>query len=255
MHDYHVHSNYSDGGFLYAMIAAAERAGLDGVGVADHCNVSERTAPRREKRLLGFTMDTTYGRRREAIRELRDQFDLTVHDAVEMDYDPRDEELIRAFLDEAEFDYAVGSVHHVRDTNVQSAGEWADLDERECRAVVDDHFDALVALVESELFDIAAHVDVLERNPHLRGYATADHYRRVARALAASKTVPEINAGRVLDDYGEFHPTPAFLDALVREGVAVTAGTDAHAPGEIGPRVERLCEELDRRGLEPVEIA
>jgi len=194
MHDYHVHSNYSDGGFLYAMIAAAERAGLDGVGVADHCNVSERTAPRREKRLLGFTMDTTYGRRREAIRELRDQFDLTVHDAVEMDYDPRDEELIRAFLDEAEFDYAVGSVHHVRDTNVQSAGEWADLDERECRAVVDDHFDALVALVESELFDIAMAVrdiasEELQQSTKLSDYWSNFHeldrfelFEEVARA-------------------------------------------------------------------------
>jgi K(+)-stimulated pyrophosphate-energized sodium pump len=32
---YHTHSNYSDGSFLFAMADAAERAGLDGIGIAD----------------------------------------------------------------------------------------------------------------------------------------------------------------------------------------------------------------------------
>jgi len=254
MHDYHVHSNYSDGDFLHRMISAAADAGLDGIGVADHCNVSDRAPVRAEKRRLGFTLDATYERRREAIAGFRGEFDLAVHDAVEMDYDPRDEERIRAFLDEADFDYAVGSVHHVRDTNVQSVGEWTGLSREEYRAVVDEYFGALVALVESELFDVLAHADVFERTVHLRGFATDDHYRRVAAALADSPTVPEINAGRVLGDYGEFHPTPAFLDAIEDEAVGVTVGSDAHAPGEIAPRIERVRAELDRRGIEPVEI-
>jgi len=254
VYDYHVHSNYSDGDFLSRMVSAAADAGLDGVGIADHCNVSRRRPLRREKRLLGFTLDATYDRRREAIRELRERVDPAVYDAVEMDYDPRDEARVREFLDRAGFDYAVGSVHHVGDTNVQSAGEWADRPEAERRAVVEEYFDALVSLVESELFDVLAHPDVFERTGHLRGFATDEQYRRVAAALADSRTVPEINAGRVLDDYGAFHPTPGFLDALEREGVGVTVGSDAHAPDEIAPRIERLGAELDRRGLEPVEI-
>jgi len=40
--DYHVHSNYSDGRFLFQMVRAADEAGLDGVGFADHCTVTER---------------------------------------------------------------------------------------------------------------------------------------------------------------------------------------------------------------------
>lgn len=49
----------------------------------------------------------------------REEVDIEIYDAVEIDYDPRDEAEISGFLEEAEFDYSVGSVHEVAGTNVQ----------------------------------------------------------------------------------------------------------------------------------------
>lgn len=253
-HDYHVHSNYSDGEFLWKMLRGAEAAGLDAVGFADHCNVADREALHLEKCQLGFTLDATYERRRSAIESFRDSFDLAIHDAVEMDYDPRDEAAIREFLDGAGFDYAIASVHHVDDRNVQSKGPFRGLEEAERRAVVDEYFDALVALADSELFEVMAHPDLVERNALLRGFATHDHYERVAAALADSRTVPELNAGRVLDDYGEFHPAPAFLEALLERDVPVTVGSDSHRPAELGDRLPLLEERFAELGIEPVRI-
>jgi len=60
MYDYHVHTTYSDGSFLEEMVDAAAAAGLDGVGIADHCNVSGDERARRYKRALGFNLDVTY---------------------------------------------------------------------------------------------------------------------------------------------------------------------------------------------------
>jgi histidinol-phosphatase (PHP family) len=253
-HDYHVHSNYSDGAFLWKMLRGAADAGLDAVGVADHCNVADRDPPRLEKFQLGFTLDETYERRREAIDSFRDRFDLTVYDAVEMDYDPRDEERIGAFLDDAGFDYAIASVHHVDDRNVQATGPFRDMSEDERRAVVDEYFENLIALAESELFEVMAHPDLVERNELLRGFATEHHYERVAAALADSRTVPELNAGRVLADYGEFHPAPAFLDALLAHDVSITVGTDSHGPAEIGERLPALEDRFDELGVDPVRV-
>lgn len=254
MYDYHVHSTYSDGSFLEGMVAAAEAAGLDGVGIADHCSVTPEETAERRKRLLGFNLDSTYGRRREAIAVARERTDITVFDAVEMDYHPDYEAAIADFLAEAGFDYAIGSVHDLEGVNVHARSYFADRSEAERRDIVDRYFEKLVSLVESELFAVAAHPDLVERNPHLRGLATADHYERVAAAFERSRTVPEINAGRLLDDYGEFHPAPAFLDALVEHGVRVTVGTDSHDPDAIGPRATGIREELADRGLEPVAI-
>jgi len=60
---------------------------------------------------------------------------------------------------------------------------------------VDRCYDRLVALVESEPFDVA-HPELVERTDPLAGRSTPDHHRRAARAFADSRTVPEINAGR-----------------------------------------------------------
>jgi len=253
-HDYHVHSTYSDGRFLYRMVRAAAEAELAGVGIADHCNVSERDRMRSVTKHLGFNLDVTYERRREAIGDLRERFDIAIHDAVELDYDMRDEDAIRAFLAEADFDYAIGSVHFLDDVNVHVEPYFADESETDRDAYVDQYFDNLVALAESELFDIAAHVDLVERNPALRGYATEEQYHRAAEAFANSHTVPEINAGRVLSEYGEFHPTPEFLEILLEHDVEFTLGTDSHEPDEIAARKERIETLVATHGIDPVTV-
>lgn len=251
MHDFHVHSNYSDGSFLRSMVRAGEEAGLDGIGFADHCAVSARERPKDARAVLGFNLDRTYERRRRGIEHVRGNTSLEIHDAVEMDYDPRDEAEIGDFLDEAEFDYAIGSVHELAESNVQDNSNFAGKSAAELDDLVDRYFETLVALVESELFDIAAHIDVVERTPALRGRATEAQYRRVAEAFADSRTVPEINAGRALTDANIVHPAPAFLDLLRERDVPVTVGSDAHRPDEVGGRVEFLTDFLEERGLEP----
>ncbi|WP_338728930.1 PHP domain-containing protein [Haladaptatus sp. DJG-WS-42] len=254
LHDYHVHSNYSDGRFLFQMLQAAEQAGLKGIGFADHCNVSERERMQDLKHLLGFNLDQTYDRRLRAIESLNDRFDVEIYNAVEMDYDPRDTDAIRGFFNETDFDYTIGSVHHLEDVNVHVESYFGKKSETERKALVNEYFKKLVALAESELFDIAAHVDLLERNPAFRGMGTDEHYHAVARAFKRSRTVPEINAGRVLTDYGKFHPVPGFLEVFCEHEVRFTVGSDSHRPEELGPRVKKLRTYLEEEELSPVYL-
>jgi histidinol-phosphatase (PHP family) len=143
-HDYHTHSLYSDGRPLRQMVQAATDAGLSGIGVTDHCTVSERDAMLEARDDLGFTLDVTYDRRRSAIERFRETFDIDIYDAVEMDYDPRDEDAIRDFLDEANFQYAIGSVHHLETVNVHYESYFADKPDAERAALVDEYFEKLV---------------------------------------------------------------------------------------------------------------
>ncbi|WP_162224407.1 PHP domain-containing protein [Halorussus amylolyticus] len=254
-HDYHVHSNYSDGTAMPRMVRAAADAGLDAVGFADHCNVSERDRMIRAKYEYGMTLDRTYPLRREGIESLRERYDLEIYDAVELDYAPDDEAEIRAFLADSGFDYAIGSVHRVEGENVQSHSTFADRSESERRRIVDDYYDALADLVESELFEIAAHADLIERTPDLRGYTTSDHYELIADAFSRSRTVPELNAGRALGDYGAFHPASDFREALADRGVEFVAGSDSHAPDELRDRIPAIEEAFDSWGLDPAKLA
>ena len=252
--DYHVHSNYSDGRFLWSMVSAAADAGFEAVGFADHCTVSDREELLRTRARMGYNLDRTYERRREALDAFRERFDLPLYDAVEMDYDPRDEAAIERFLDEAAFDYSIGSVHYLEGVNVHFESYFGRKSEAERRDLTARYVDDLVALVESELFDVAAHPDLLERNPAFRGLLSRDDYVRLAAAFRDSSTVPEINAGRVLDDYGDVHPTAEFLEVLLDHDVELTLGTDSHAPEELAPRAHELERVADEYGIDPVHV-
>ncbi|MFC4543450.1 PHP domain-containing protein [Halosolutus amylolyticus] len=248
--DFHVHSNYSDGRPLPEMVAAAERAGLEAVGITDHCNVSNRSVPMRAKREHGFNLDLTYERRREALESLRAATDLAIYDGVELDYDPRDEPELESFLEQAGFDYAIGSVHELDGACIFDRSAFADRSESERRDLVDDYYRKIVSLLEFDAFDVLGHVDAIERTPELRGYATTEHYHRVADALVESSSVLEINAGRVGREYGSFHPEPSFLEILRDRNVRFVPGSDAHRPAELVDRVPLFADRFVEAGLE-----
>ncbi|PSQ44967.1 histidinol-phosphatase [Halobacteriales archaeon SW_7_68_16] len=252
MYDFHTHTTYSDGRFMGWMARTAESAGYDGIGFADHCTVSTREPQRSYRRRRGFNLDLTYERRRAAIDEVREAVSIPLYDAAEVDYHPDDEAEIASLLDEAEFDYALGSVHFLDGHNVHHEEPFAAADEATRREYVDRYVEKLVALIESELFEIASHPDLVERNSVLRGVATRDHYERVADAFAASRTVPEINAGRALRDYGKFHPRPAFAEVLLDRGIAFTPGTDSHTPDQLEARHDPLADRFAELGIEPI---
>lgn len=232
-HDYHVHSTYSDGSDLEAMVPAAADAGLDELGVSDHADVLSSA---------DGSFVETYPRRREDIAALDEEYDLRLLDGVEVDYYPGEEEAIRAFLADADFEYAIGSVHRVEQVHVMTAEDVVDYDDDRKLSTVDTYVTALERLIRSEMFDVVAHLDVFERNVELRGLATEDHYEALAAALADSKTYPEVNAGRVFDEYGKLHPRPAFLSMLAEYDVAFVPGTDSHTPDELRERVPHLRE-------------
>ena len=134
-HDYHAHSQFSDGSEMAAMVRAAAAAGLAGIGIADHCIVFEDEFGRRDQ----FDLVETYERRRERITEIREEFDVAVFDAAEVSYHPDHEVATRSFLREAEFDYVVGSVHFTDEFDVTATAPYVDLSEGDLPAQVAGH--------------------------------------------------------------------------------------------------------------------
>jgi len=248
--DVHTHTTFSDGSDLDAMIAAAERADLDGLGLTDHCIVTDDSFGRRAQ----YDLVETYEARREVIDAAREGTDLTLYDAAEMSYVEADEDRIADFLDEADFAYTIGSVHFAGPYNYTSDAQYADASDAERRAAVERYYDAVVALIDSGLFDVLGHLDLPERVGYLRRYTTRDDYERVAAALADSRTVPEINAGRVDRSLGRPHPDPAMLDVFADRGIRFVLGSDSHRPHEIETRVPALRAVASEHGLEPVGI-
>lgn len=246
--DYHVHSTYSDGDFMKRMVRAAENQNISKIGFADHANVSSRDIMQNIKRQLGFNLDITYKRRRKAIQQLQKKTDVEILDSAEIDYHPKDEEEIRNFQQEAGFDYTIGSVHHIENVNIHIEPYFSKKTEEEQYKVADRYFELLEKMIESEMFEIASHIDLIERNKHLNGKANTEHYEKIADAFSNSKTVPEINGGRVANK-GILHPGKEFFEILRTEGIEFVTGSDSHNPEMIRKSVPLMRKNLDERNI------
>lgn len=238
-YDLHTHTTYSDGWAWQEMAATAAETGLDGIGFTDHCPVVADDFGRRER----YDFPDTYLERRTEFAEAAAETDLTVLDGAEVNYDPRVEDEIAAFLDEAGFAYTIGSVHGTETAHIPDA-EFADADRDDRRAAIDTYVDWQVSLIESELFDVLGHLDLPQRNPAIRDLMTAADHERLADALAASRTVPELNAGRLNRSLGTVHPDPEFLGIYADRDVPFVIGTDSHAPDQLAERIALLADVL-----------
>lgn len=251
-HDYHTHSSYSDGSDIEAMVERAVEIGLDGIGFADHFVISH---PERANS-GGYMSEEELGERSEHIEQLRAEYDIRIYEALELDYYPHDERRLREFVADADLDYVVGSVHELSDygpdNRVESAGhtdDYSDLEEAKRRRYVDRYFDKVASLVESEIYDVAAHLDIIEKNPTIRGLATESQYRRVASALEDSRTTTEVNGERsitAIEEDWPVVPTPEFFDVLTEYDVSFVRGSDSHSPESL----ERTNEFFDAMDLE-----
>lgn len=132
MWDLHTHTTYSDGAPIEEMVRAAGEAGLSGIGLTDHCIVYDDPVGRSDR----YDFEDTYEQRRAEIEGLRGEYDLAIADGVEMNYDPDREDEIRTVLEEADFEYAIGSVHYADDHDI-TAPDLANATPEERRAVAD----------------------------------------------------------------------------------------------------------------------
>lgn len=245
-HDHHTHSTYSDGWDLAEMVYAAAAFGLQSIGVTDHCPIGTDEFGRRDR----YSLAQTYPERRRDIERITSSTDITVHDAAEVNYIPGREQEIAAFLEEANFSYTIGSVHVTEQFDIAQP-DLQQASKRTRREAVAAFVDWQVALIESELFDIVGHLDLVQRSPALRGLMTESQYNRIADALVDSRSVPEINAGRLDRSYGTIHPHPEYLPIFASRDISFVLGSDAHAPDQLSGRLSLLKDILDDV---PVEI-
>jgi len=101
------------------------------------------------------------------------------------------------------------------------------------------YFEKLARLIESGLFGIVAHLDPIERNEALRGLPTRDQHHRIASALEGSSTVPEVNGATVVEEWPVL-PRREFFEVLRDHDISFVRGSDAHSPGGLESRNDRI---------------
>jgi histidinol-phosphatase (PHP family) len=233
LHTHHERCGHAQGR-LGDVARWAHDRGVRMLGVSDHAPRFAEVAdhPRPHVQMARSQWDG-YLAEAVALRdELAGRLDLRV--GVEADFLPGTEAVYRAALDRTELDYVVGSVHEVVPTAGSAWNLFAPASYAE--AAIDEvhrgYWRAVAAAAQSRLFDVLGHIDLIRMLPP----PEADLSSAVAEALDAIADVGvavEINGSGLRRD-GRPYPDRALLERLVRRGVRITFGSDAHLAEHVG---------------------
>jgi histidinol-phosphatase (PHP family) len=210
--------------------ARAVAVGLTEIGFSDH-------SPMRQDNFDLWRMNRV--RLAEYIAKVRQaQKDfprLTIKLALEGDYLPGQEEWIRELAALHPWDYFIGSVHYVSDSwaidNPDQLSEWKKRDAYEVWSV---YFDWLTRAAESGLFEIIGHADLPKKFGIYPERDCAPLFEKFLDAAARKNVAIELNTAGLRKDCREIYPSPKLLQIARAKNVAITFGSDAHAPGEVG---------------------
>lgn len=230
--DYHMHTPLCRHaqGEPWEYAARAVELGLDEIGFSDHSPMPRDDFD--DWRMFDRQLDEYVAK----VHEARARFpQLTIRLALEVDFIPGQEDWIRQLAARHPWDYFIGSVHYVAaDWDVDNPNKMDEWRRREVDDVWLAYLDRVEASIRSGLFDIIGHCDLPKKFGHRAQRDVLPRYREVMRAAAEQGVAIELNTAGLRKDCREIYPAPAILEAARAAGVAITFGSDSHAPGEVG---------------------
>lgn len=232
--DYHIHLENGpyEIQYLVKYVQTARQRGIEEIGVSEHAyNFAECSHlwPPSWNRNFSRSLDEYVS----LIRKARG-LGLPLKLGIEMDYVPGMEKESQEILRAYEWDYVIGSVHHLDDWGFDipaQKGRWelVDVDEAYRR-----YFDLLKGAALSGLFDILAHPDVIKVFGYRPLGDLKEEYEALAETVKQSGCVVEINTAGLRKPVGEMYPHADLMRAFVQRGVGMVISSDAHEPEDVG---------------------
>ncbi len=244
LHTHHQRCGHA-AGTLREVADWATSRGIAVLGFADH---APRFADARDHPRPGIQMARSqwddYLREADGLRtELAGRLDLRV--GVEADWIPGTETVYREALDRSELDFVLGSVHEVGEWHIYQPHTFENAD---TDAFHRGYWQGVAAAAGSGLFDVLAHLDAI-RIMVPSAQADLSREREAALdAIADAGIAVEINGSGLRRD-GRLFPDDALLAGLVRRGVPLSFGSDAHAAGHLGVGWREAGAALARLGV------
>ncbi|MCS7062745.1 MAG: histidinol-phosphatase HisJ family protein [Methylacidiphilales bacterium] len=233
--DYHTHTPlcHHAVGEPSDYVRAAQAAGLEEIGFADHNPMPTqfddwRMAPEDLPRYV------------EMIQATQKSFaPYPVRLGLECDFIPGYEDHIRWLSHQAPWDYLIGSVHYISpDWDVDNPKHMKRWEEYPVEAIWEAYFSAYAQMAASGLYDFLGHPDLVKKFGRFPEGDLMRFYKPALEALGDYRCVIELNTAGLRKDCREIYPTLSFLIEARKRGVRILINSDAHAPNEVGLNFE-----------------
>jgi histidinol-phosphatase (PHP family) len=253
--DAHLHTDLSPDSQvpLELYIAQAFERSIPEIAITDHLDFMPG-APAYEY--------ADYGKREMIVRDAAERWagKVTVRFGVELTYESRYDDTIRAYLATHSYDYVIGSVHAMSDGPYDRSRIASFAAGKSLAEAVAPYFAEVALAISSGLFDTIGHIDMCKRwlVPWFKAseYASIpEAYEPLLVALVETGVNLEVNASGLRHPTGETYPGP-WVVRRFRElgGRRVTTGSDSHLPHTFAFGLEEACEILAAAGFDRLSL-
>lgn len=179
---------------------------------------------------------------------------ITLKLGIEADFFPGGEEELSEIISYKSWDYVIGSVHFLDGWGFDNPETADKFKEEDLLDMYESHASLVCQAIESDLFDIIAHLDNLKVFSYRPDEALLDnYYEMVAQTLKKYDAASEINTGLSYRyPIKEACPSPRYLQKLAEYEIPVTLSSDAHYPDDLGTNLDMAMKFLRRNGYKNV---
>uniref|UniRef100_UPI002631181F histidinol-phosphatase HisJ family protein n=1 Tax=uncultured Meiothermus sp. TaxID=157471 RepID=UPI002631181F len=212
-------------------VQAAKDAGLHGIVMTDHSPMPAWFDPevRMEQGELPF-----YHTMMEKVRAEAGGFYVGI--GLEADFHPGTEYFVRRLRLQYEYDYLIGSVHHLGCWPFDNPRYVAEFEERDTREIYLEYFKLVVRAARSGLFHSIGHLDL----PKVMGFRPSGGYVELAeealQTIAGEGLALDVNTAGWRKKAAEIYPSAELLARASQLQIPVVLGSDAHRPEEVAHR-------------------
>lgn len=252
--DYHMHSNVSPDGHasMEDMCLATHRKGLKEIVLTDHYEFYQ---PEISHNFFVKPYIETYFKKLERCRKQCSPY-IRIRAGVEMGQSylnlEKEQEILRRFP----YDYVIGSVHKLHNTDL---GE-VDYRSADVDALCRRNLEKLYQLADESDFDCMGHVDLIKRyaafyDVKVDLFRYRDQLCRIFERLIERGKGIEINTSGLRQPAKEALPSLDILK-LYRSlgGTILTIGSDAHFPSDVGKGLETALAMAREAGFSKITL-
>ena len=237
-------------------VAAGVKRGLAGMVITEHLALPEELDPHHDLSmpacdLEDYLVEVDLARLRYP--------EIDVVSGIEADFLPGREAATAAALVAAKdrsdgVRMVLGSVHFIGEWVFDDPNRIEEWDTHNVDEAWTDYFALWSDAVQSGMFDVMAHPDLVKKFGHRPSFDPRELYAEAARVAGHAGVLIEVSTAGLRKPVGELYPGHDLLVAFRDAGVAATAGSDAHAPAEVGFEIELAYNALARAGFQTVEF-
>ena len=262
--DYHMHFERGsyDFGWVQGFFDAAERRGLEEIGISEHSHgFTDFEHFYYDDLILDDSFIGSFQKKWLKKNKFKCPLDdyFTFMDELKKRGKPvktgievcnfADQKAVGEILDKYPFDYRIGSVHFLKGWAYDSAEIKAEWDVRPLQTIYEQYAEEVEHLCAGGHYDVLGHPFNIRLFKYLPDFDVTPYLERVAKAMKKADMVVDINTGtRYRYPIEEISPYPAFMEMAADFGLPIITTSDAHEPEDCGAYIDEAISYAKRFG-------